>query len=93
MLPCLLTFRLAHPENYSFSLSEKSFLDQSIQINILFIFERGSTEGVCGYIDQVTPSASVFSKLNKIFVGFFDEVNELFFGCFDPEIIFGEYEN
>ena len=48
VLPFQPKYRLGHPKNHYFHYLKKYFLDQSIQKNILFNFEKGSTDDISG---------------------------------------------
>ena len=51
VLPFLPNYRSGHPENVLFTLSKQYFLDQNIQKNSLFNFEKGITDYVVRYLN------------------------------------------
>ena len=65
---------LSHPDQYLFSVSKKSLLDQSVQISTSFIFENRSTDQSVHY------RGSGQQGTNDIVF----KTNSLLFGRFDP---------
>ena len=98
VLPFWPNYRLAHPENLLILLAHKIFSGSKYQKNILFNFEKGSTAWNAAFVSSIVVGGQPFAiAAGEVewwhTVLLFSKLNKIFFGYFDPENIFLDNKN